>query len=240
MSDVIVDVVDGEVVDVLIGSPAAPVEIEVGAEVGDRGPQGDPGPANTLAIGTVTGGETAAATITGVAPSQTLNLTLPKGDTGAAGPAGQTGPAGPANTLSIGTVTTGAAGSAASATITGTPPSQTLSLTIPRGDVGATGATGDNGRDIELQATATHLQWRNVGDTAWINLVPLTAITGPTGPANTLAIGTVSSGTTPSATITGTAPNQTLNLVLPKGDTGSQGPAGPAGGLTFGLLVAFS
>lgn len=66
------------------------------------------------------------------------------------------GPAGPANTLSIGTVTTGAAGSSASATITGTAPSQTLSLTIPRGDqgiqgiqgiqgpVGATGATGIN------------------------------------------------------------------------------------------------
>lgn len=32
-----------------------------------------------------------------------------------------------------------------------------------------------------------------------------------------LTIGTVSSGDTAAATITGTAPNQTLNLVLPKG-----------------------
>jgi hypothetical protein len=46
---------------------------------------------------------------------------------------------------------------------------------------------------------------------------------------NTLAIGTVTSGTTPSATITGTAPNQTLNLVLPKGDIGTPGATGPTG-----------
>ena len=52
---------------------------------------------------------------------------------------GTSGPAGPANSLSIGTVTTGAPGSSASATITGTAPSQTLSLTIPRGNTGATG-----------------------------------------------------------------------------------------------------
>lgn len=57
----------------------------------------------------------------------------PKGDTGATGATGATGPA---NSLSIGTVTTGAAGSSASATITGSAPTQTLNLTIPRGDTG--------------------------------------------------------------------------------------------------------
>ena len=41
--------------------------------------------------------------------------------------------------LSIGTVTTGEAGSQASATITGNAPNQTLNLTIPKGDTGATG-----------------------------------------------------------------------------------------------------
>jgi hypothetical protein len=39
-------------------------------------PQGPVGPANTLSVGTVTAGPTAAATITGTAPNQTLNLTL--------------------------------------------------------------------------------------------------------------------------------------------------------------------
>jgi hypothetical protein len=40
---------------------------------------------------------------------------------------------------------------------------------------------------------------------------------GLPGPPNTLAIGSVSSGPTPSATITGSAPSQVLNLVLQRG-----------------------
>ena len=55
----------------------------------------------------------------------------------------------------------------------------------------------------------------------------LTGATGPqgaTGPANTIKIGTVTSGSEAGATITGTAPNQTLNLVLPKGDKGDNTP----------------
>lgn len=46
-----------------------------------------------------------------------------------------------------------------------------------------------------------------------------TGSTGATGPANTLTA-TAVAGVTASATITGTAPNQQLSLVLPKGDTG--------------------
>ena len=52
---------------------------------------------------------------------------------------------------------------------------------------------------------------------------------GAPGPANTLTIGTVSSGDTAQANITGDAPNQTLNLVLPKGDKGDAGEAGAQG-----------
>jgi microcystin-dependent protein len=48
---------------------------------------------------------------------------------------------------------------------------------------------------------------------------------GPAGPPNVLNIGTVVSGATASATITGTTPAQTLNLVLPKGDPGTPGTA---------------
>ena len=40
---------------------------------------GKPGPPNTLTIGTVVAGDTAAASLTGTAPSQTLSLTLPLG-----------------------------------------------------------------------------------------------------------------------------------------------------------------
>jgi hypothetical protein len=60
----------------------------------------------------------------------------------------------------------------------------------------------------------------------WLLLVALPP--GPTGPANTLAIGTVGAGTA-AATITGAAPNQTLNLVLPPGATGPTGPTGATG-----------
>jgi hypothetical protein len=87
----------------------------------------------------------------------------------------------------------------------------------PQGATGATGATGNTG------------------------LTGNTGATGSAGPANTLGIGTVTTGAPGSAaasTITGTSPNQTLNLTIPRGDvgatgttgaTGSQGIQGPAG-----------
>jgi hypothetical protein len=55
---------------------------------------------------------------------------------------------------------------------------------------------------------------------------------GPAGPANTLTIGNVQTGnpgTAAGASITGTAPNQLLNLLLPQGPQGIQGPIGPQG-----------
>ena len=51
-------------------------------------------------------------------------------------------------------------------------------------------------------------------------------IQGIQGPPNELAIGTVEKGEDASASITGSYPNQKLNLVLPKGDRGDVGPAG--------------
>ena len=50
---------------------------------------------------------------------------------------------------------------------------------------------------------------------------------GNIGPANTLTIGTVTSGAEASATITGDAPNQVLNLVLQQGDKGNPGDDAP-------------
>ena len=86
-----------------------------------QGDQGVPGPANTLAIGTVVEGPVADAVISGTAPSQTLSLMLPQADPG------------PPNTLAIGTVVEGPT---AGATITGTSPSQTLNLVLPEADPG--------------------------------------------------------------------------------------------------------
>ena len=59
--------------------------------------------------------------------------------------------------------------------------------------------------------------------------VAATGPQGPVGPANVLTIGSVTSGKVASATITGEAPNQVLNLVLEKGDKGETGDTGPQG-----------
>ena len=56
-----------------------------------------------------------------------------------------------------------------------------------------------------------------------------TGATGATGPANVLTIGSVTSGKVASATITGEAPNQVLNLVLEKGEKGDKGDKGEKG-----------
>lgn len=64
---------------------------------------------------------------------------------------------------------------------------------------------------------------------------------GETGPANTLTVGTVTTGEAGSSAevlITGTSPNQTISFVIPRGDQGIQGiqgiqgvqgPVGPTG-----------
>lgn len=117
---------------------------------------------------------------------------------------------------------------------------------------------GLDGKPVELQKTATHLQWRIEGG-LWANLLALdeikgdkgdkgdTGLTGPKGDKgdtgstgakgdkgdkgdpNTLTIGTVQTGATSNATITGTSPNQTLNLTLQKGDAGAKGDKGDKG-----------
>jgi uncharacterized protein (TIGR02145 family) len=58
---------------------------------------------------------------------------------------------------------------------------------------------------------------------------------GPVGPANSLSVGTVTTGASGSqaaATITGSAPNQVLNLTIP------QGPQGPAPQITVSTICA--
>ncbi len=72
-----------------VAPPAAPWQLFVSAGAdgtdGEQGEKGDTGPANTLAIGTVTtldAGSSATAEITGDAPTQTLNLGIPRGADG--------------------------------------------------------------------------------------------------------------------------------------------------------------
>lgn len=139
----IADPGDGSVIDLAADvstvRPLAPDEASLLREEIKRlqaeGLRGDPGPANTLSIGSVTSGPTASASIRGASPDQILDLVLPKSDGGGSG----TSSPGPANVLTIGSVTSGAQ---AAASITGTSPSQVLNLTLPKGDPGAPGKDG--------------------------------------------------------------------------------------------------
>lgn len=63
--------------------------------------------------------------------------------------------------------------------------------------------------------------------------------TGGPGPANTLTIGSVTIGTPVSASLTGTSPNQTLNLVLPEARwwTGSGAPGTVTGSVSGDMYL---
>lgn len=52
-----------------------------------------------------------------------------------------------------------------------------------------------NGKNVELRATATEIQWRNVGDPTWVLLVLLSAITGPQGVPGPAGAGVPAGGT---------------------------------------------
>lgn len=116
------------------------------------------------------------------------------------------------------TVTTLPAGSSATATYDKS--TGTLALGIPQGSKGDTGATGATG------ATGPQGEQGIQGETG---ATGATGPQGPVGPANVLTIGSVTSGKVASATITGEAPNQVLNLVLEKGDKGETGDKGATG-----------
>ncbi|WOC14970.1 hypothetical protein [Pseudochrobactrum sp. MP213Fo] len=49
------------------------------------------------------------------------------------------------------------------------------------GTDGANGTDGTDGREIEIQRSATHLQWRYLGDDEWMNIIPLADIEGTSG-----------------------------------------------------------
>jgi hypothetical protein len=46
---------------------------------------------------------------------------------------------------------------------------------------GGGGQDGEDGREIELSVSATHIRWRYVGDASWINLIALSQLQGPPG-----------------------------------------------------------
>ena len=123
-------------------------------------------------------------------------------------------------------------------------------ITLPA----STTEPGTNAKEIELQKSTTHIQWRYVGDTEWTNLVALADLKGSkgdkgeqgiqgvkgdkgdTGSTPNLQIGeitTLDSGSSATASITGTVENPLLNLGIPKGVKGDKGDTGASSGSTL-------
>jgi hypothetical protein len=250
------------------------------------GPAGPPGPSNGITIGTVVTGDTAAATLSGDSPAQTLDLVLPRSTV--AGPAGSVNDfltsvststnyilaTNTDHTISFSTVSTDELAMLVNSTTfrpVTTGADRVLSFTVKvifynngvagsgyrEGRVLLNGSTIIGEEVVEAVSLSTGRTALNMpvihrfsaGDTFQViakhggsSSVSVGSVLrairvgagpagpqGPEGPANTLTVGTVSTlstGTPATATVTGTAPNQVLNLGLPKGDTGPSGTAG--------------
>ena len=166
---------------------------------GDTGAKGDKGDPFTYADFT---------------PEQLATLKGAKGDKG---DKGDTGADGITPTIAVGTTTTGEAGTNANVTMSKSGTTYTFNFVIPKGAKGDTGAAGTDG------AKGDKGDKGEKGDTG---------AKGADGQTPNISIGTVTTGaagSSASAEITGTTPNLTLNLTIPKGDKGDTGAAGSGG-----------
>lgn len=194
-----------------------------------------------ISIGTVSTGEegtNAAATITGEVTNLKLNLTIPRGNTGAQGATGDTGATGATPNITIGNVETLGEGESATASISGETPNLTLNLGIPVGATGAQGATGAAGQTPTISIGTVSSLGEGADATAEItgtspnltlNLgIPVGATgaqgeIGPAGATPQFSIGTVSTlepTEQASVTLGGTAAEPTLSFGIPKGANG--------------------
>ena len=185
---------------------------------GDKGEKGDTGATGakgadgitpTLEVGsTSTGnaGTNANVTMTNSNNVYTLNFVIPKGDkgdTGAKGEAGAKGQDGAKGADGI------------------TPTLRVGTVTTLAAGSNATVTMSENNNVYTLNFG---IPKGNKGDTGASGGSGETTVINPT-----ITIGTVTSGDTASASITGDSPNYTLNLVLPKGAKGDKGDKGDAG-----------
>jgi hypothetical protein len=186
-------------------------------------PRGDPGHDAAFTISSVSGsGPTTDPQVIlgGTAPNYTLDFVIPqgpkgdKGDQGIQGPLGPVGPIGPKGDPGAGIQIGGQVNTYAQ---------------LPSGLTMA-----DAGKAWFVVADGKLYIWSG---TAFPANGAGTIFQGPVGPANTLTMGTVTTGdagTSATAAVTGTAPNQTLSLTIPRG---ADGPAGPANVLSIGTVT---
>jgi hypothetical protein len=122
----------------------------------------------------------------------------------------------------------------------------------PVGPVGETGSPGADGREVELQTTESHVQWRYEGESEWTDLVALSAITGPQGIQGETGLTGAAGADGREVELRKTETHvqwryedeaEWTDLVAlseitgPQGQTGDQGPAGPANTLAIGTVT---
>jgi len=137
------------------------------------------------------------------------------------------GGGGTAGTITIGTVTTGAPGSSATITNVGTAENAILNFVIPRGDVGATGATGPTGATGATGPAGPTGATGPQGSTGPAGPQGETGPTGPQGPQGDPGEQGPQGETGP------TGPQGETG---PTGPTGATGATGPAGTITVGAV----
>lgn len=185
------------------------------------GPPGAPGATPVLVPGTATElPEGSAPTVTVTEETTNhyrIDIGVPAGATGAQGLKGDTGDVGPQGPQGV----QGPQG-----------PQGETGLQGPQGVQGETGAqgpqgdTGADGRAVEMQLGATHVQWRYIGDTAWTDIVAVADITGPQGPQGVQGPQGDTGPEGPQGLKGDTGDTGPQGL---KGDTGDTGPQGPQG-----------
>lgn len=106
-------------------------------DTGETGAQGPAGTAATIAVGTVTSGQTASVVNSGTSSAAVFDFVLPKGDTGDTGPTGPQGPTGP-------TGPTGPDGYSPTATVTKSGDTATITITDKNGTTTATVTDGSD------------------------------------------------------------------------------------------------
>jgi microcystin-dependent protein len=155
----------------------------------------------------------------------------PKGDDGDVGPEGPEGPVGPAATIAVGTVTTGEPGTSVSVSNSGTSGAAVLDFTIPRGAVGEPGEIGPEGP--EGPEGPRGLDGASVVLKGAVNLFTNLPTTGNTQ-GDLYVVQNDGNG----YVWDGSDWVNVGQIRGPKGDTGSQGPAGPAPAGTGAVVVS--
>lgn len=217
-------------------------------ELNEQGPQGLTGPQGPIGPQGPKGetGEDGAdgfspiATVSKVGDTATISITDINGTTTATitdGTDGINGQDGEAATIAVGTVTTGLPTDPASVTNVGTSSDAVFNFTIPKGDTGDTGLTGNGISTIVQTGTSglvdTYTIYYTDGDDSTFTVTNgQDGADGQDGQAATISVGTVSTGaagTSASVTNSGTSTAAVFDFVIPKGDKGDTGSTGATG-----------